>query len=326
MPDNYHISPATGKAAPCSASKRACRYGNSTHYSTLEEAQQAAKTEELKSSIDKKLSPRSKPIIVPKNPLPEPNINLDLQYRSGLDVVYDFYGHPDGVECSADEDDYCRDQEYENLRMLENHNLNVKSILAAVFAVSEEKIPDELVKFGESIGMDSSDAYDAVATGGYYGEEAEIVLNHKTKEALTDWYYSQDNARDSFGILDYCRSKGMPTAGLKPLDAIKAQLLNENKKVHPKVADAVAVETQTLFLNEVKVGNLSHYLTVEPTKPESLTGGDAITGIIVVPDRPRYYRNMASPEALLVDGYHRYKFAKTKGRSKGKFIVLFTKS
>lgn len=325
MPEKYHISPKTNKANKCSATKRACRYGNSKHYASLQEAEAASKGQQLKATIRKELTKKKQPVIVEYSPLNEPNVSMDLQWHGGLEGDYEGYGHEFGYECTSDPDDYCRDQVYFGLTMAQNDNVDVKAILSTMFRTKKEDLPSELIDYAESLGLSSSDAYEATATWGYYGQEYDIYLKEEKQKALKDWYFSRSNARDEGGVLDYCRSKGLPTAGLTPLEAIKKQLADENNGLaHPKVEEAYSVEVADLTLGTIVTGNADHYSRIDPRPAESFTNGEIIMGVLIVPKSSYKWwdRNIRVNEGFLVDGYHRLKHARNNQRRKGKFIIL----
>ena len=309
MTAKYHISPKTGKAAPCSATVRACRYSSGVHYNTLAEAQQAADARTLTTVISKALNTSKPAVVVPGNPLVE-NTKASVLY-SGVDYEYDYYGHADGQECDA-VDDYCRDQVYEGLRV--GSVSDYRNVLSTVFKIDKPRIPQDLDDLAIQLGMDTPEAYEARAEGGYYGEEAEVYLADHVQAELKKWYYNHNNARDRDGVLDYCRSKGLDTTDKSPLQAIKDQLKEENNGIiHPDVEKATDIMVHNVETRMIKIPNAKHFDSVEPRSAnKKTTKGKKIAGVLAVKNN----------ELVLIDGYHRMKDAKKNGRKQGDYIIL----
>jgi len=227
----------------------------------------------------------------------------------------------DGSYCQGTDDEdegICRDSVIEGLRM---EDTDTRRVLLDVFGVypygpeAETAIPDELVAYGEELGMDKPDAYTLYTEGGYYGEEAVVELNPDIRQKLTEWYYNQDNANDDKGILSYCRSKGHATTGQSPLAAIKNQLNAENNgRKDFRVDKATQVSTKVVAFDKITVTQPKHYETVD-SRPPVPANDDAkpFMGVLYTDGRGEY---------VLIDGYHRLKNARENRPGKGTYIIL----
>lgn len=270
----------------------------------------AAKTKGAVSARKPKVSKQFTPIEVQKTPLEAPRACK----LYSVEYDYDGYGTPSWVNME-DDDGYGRNDEYDNLRVMKDQSIDVREVLSSTFGTSKNNIPEELVTYAtDELGMDKTDAYEAVAERGYYGEEASVQLQSHNVEALTEWYQKLSNAQDKDGILDYARSKGTDTTGKTPLEAIKTQLAAENNgKVIESVKTALSIGSITMTPKKIVVPNPKHFDQVEATPIQTKNStSDDIIGVVVE----------KGDEFVLIDGYHRYKKALENPRKQGKYIVL----
>lgn len=245
--------------------------------------------------------------------LKEPYSGVQAFYS--VEYEYDHYGCT-GYRCgqSDDYDDYCRDAEYENIRI--EGPVDARGVLAEIFGVKTENVPQELVTLAENeLSLDEADSYEVEVSNGYYGEEAKVVLSEPetVTQRLLEYYFSRKDAIDTGNILPYLRGKGFQTAGLTPLDAVKSHLREENKgKIVDYVENATSVCRKTLSISEVKIAQLRHFENVEPRSLTVPKGAVKTCGVVV----------QRGKEYVLVDGYHRVKYQKAKGVKTSSFIVL----
>lgn len=240
-------------------------------------------------------------------------------YRLPVDYDYDYYSCS-GATCNSDGyDDYCRDSEYEGLR-IDKNSLNTRSVLAYIYNAKEEDIPDDMViKANNELELDTEDGYEVYSSPGYYGDEATIdfAFPDNARKALERYYYELPDATDNSGVLPYVRGKGIDTTGLTPIEAIKKQLTDENNgKTHQFVDRANRVSSNVIPFHQVEIPQQKHFDSVEPREPAAPKNVDNICGVLVKigEGKTATYR--------LVDGYHRMKNEKLKNAKSGKFIVL----
>jgi hypothetical protein len=230
----------------------------------------------------------------------------------GVAVEHDDYvcfGNCDG--CNG-YDDYCRGAEYVNLRIESVDLLNVLKNLFGCRNTSD--VPDALFKEAVALGMDEIASYGVHTRPDYYGEEAYVTVNESVFDALTDWYFSRPNARDRDGVLEYCRSKGIDTSGLAPLDALRVQLDTENRGAGSVLVEGVTDISYVgnVYFSDITIPNKRHY---EYVKPRTLTTdgiAEKVAGVLVR-DESR---------DILVDGYHRMKELRAQNKRVGRYIVL----
>lgn len=231
-------------------------------------------------------------------------------------VEYEYDGYYcSGSSCNSDGyDDYCRDSEYDNIRVADG--INTRAVLAEIYRCKSEDIPDDLVDFANNeLELDDKESYEVKVSGGYYGDEASVVLsdpkNVYTK--LREYYFARDDAKDDHGVLPYVRGKGIATNGMSPIDAIKTQLRAENNgMILSHVENATTVERKQLNMKEVIVPQNEHFIKVDPRKPIAPHGAEETLGVVV----------QKGDSYVLVDGYHRFKHQIAKETKDGSFIVL----
>lgn len=244
--------------------------------------------------------------------LKEPYSGVNFFYS--VDYEYDHYGCT-GYQCDQDGyDDYCRDAEYENVRI--EGSVNSRAVLSEIFGVRSESIPQELVDIAENeLGLHEVEAYEVEVTNSYYGEEARVILSdpETVMPRLLEYFFSLGDAVDAEEILPYLRGKGFDTTGLTPVNAVKMHLKEENRgKVVDYVENASIASRKTLRIGEVKIPQLRHYEAVEARPVIAPKGVKNTVGVVV----------KRGNEYVLVDGYHRMKSQKSKGAKTGSFIVL----
>lgn len=255
---------------------------------------------------------------VSTTPLKEPMIFNNMHMYS-VEYDYDHYGCT-GYTCGSEYGDgYCRDAEYEGLR-ISDEPINTRAVLGQIFRASEADIPDDLVHFAEDeLALNDKESYEVESTRGYYGDEAETTLvdEANVREKLTEYYRNLPNANDEAGILPYLRGKGLATAGLTPVEAVKKHLRAENRgTIVNYVENANHVSSSRLKLTSVRIPQQKHFADIEPREPIAPEGVEKFCGIVVKKDNAYF----------LVDGYHRLKYETSREASTGNFLVLETKA
>jgi hypothetical protein len=282
---------------PCSAKDPSrCRYHGSPQRTINQQA----------ASFAAAGSAQPAPIILPTNPLSFSDLDgVDASY---VDYEYDDYG----CAGKCDNDDMCRCAEYTGLRV--SSTVDVKLVLSGFFnAQSEGELPDGLVNYATSkLKMDTPDIYKISAVYGYYGEEVSIELDSDVAKKLEEWYYSQNNAKDRFGVLEYCRSKGLDTTNKNPVESVKAQLHKENGISLKKLNNVNRAYTKKLQLKKIVPGNPQHLAAAMSRPVEALGKGKAIAGVLLM-DKGQY---------ILLDGYHRFNHLSANGKTVGEYIIL----
>lgn len=292
----YHIR-ADGTRGICGATKRACRYSNHT----TEAVHTAAKDEtELNSFFEEMqiLHVQNLRVTTLKPPADEPTTVSSHHFM--FDDEIDYYTEP-----------------HEVTLVTEPEYIDVQGVLADLHGVNKEDIPNEYTAHAKENKWDAPENFVINRYYGYYGEVfTDVTTTPELTEKVTEYYRNMENATDSQGVLQYCRSKGQPTAGMTPIEALKAQLSKENKgKKHKYVDHATNVWLETVRLEDIRIPAQKHYDRVEPRKPEaSLRSNPTIAGVVRMDENRDY---------VLVDGYHRTKFLNESGRyKKGKYFVL----
>jgi hypothetical protein len=305
----YHFSPKTGKVAICNADKRKCRY--TQHYDSAQDA--------ASNIVGNRLSPENiegivkPPIMVEPIGLKEPErVNYpDAEYDyDSYSTAEDYYSND--YYNSNDDDPYNNYNVYDNLRLT---SVDPEATIYSMFrANSRVPLPNEIKQLIKENKWDEVDSWEIHAESDYYGETAVIVAPDNMLTKVQEWYWNQPNAEDNEGILNYVRSKGTETKGLKPLDAIKKQLSEENEgRSNRLVEKARSVTKQTVRLDRIRVPHQNRLDTVNPRVPAStLNHNPAIAGVLI--KEGRNYR--------LIDGYHRLKFYQNANRVNAKYIVL----
>jgi hypothetical protein len=269
-----------------------------------------------------KKRPDREPVVVEKNPLflPRRNAELSDYFDNGESFDYDYssYHAPEGMD-----DEYGRNRVYNDLHV--SAVPSTRNALSSIFSCKPEEVPDELVEYGNKLGVDDVHAYETSTTPDYYGENAHIHVDHGIQRALETWYFEHnDNARDSSGILDYVRNKGQETKGLTVLESVKAQLAYENNgKVPVAVAGANYVSVADIGKDSITIPNGTKFDKVDavepPVKPKGrLAKGvenpedSYIAGVVGVDKNGKY---------VLIDGYRRVKGISAP-RKKYRYLVL----
>ncbi len=234
-------------------------------------------------------------------------------YTYPLTVTYTVSYVYDGYSCqgTCDPGDYCRDSEFENLRVEDPQVIDVKKVLESILADTTHppRIPDHLVKYATDVlKMDEVDTYEAVAVGGYYGQEAEVQLASEAfiRENLTK-YIEKTIGDDVFMYLEskghkFTISKGSAAELVRTLNAENGKIMRLPKK---------KAEIKKLPLTSIEIPNEKHFAEVKPKKIPMVQ--QPIHGVVVV--RGDKYK--------LVDGYGRMKaLTANRKRKNGTFIVL----
>lgn len=248
------------------------------------------------------------PVIVEPSRLHEPKelTGLELGWLAadaGFDITSTYY------------DEYVVDE------------IDLPKLLAYIFGTQASEIPEDLLELARKLEIDVASNW-SVSVFGYYDDEYIVEFDWPISSDYTSkwrdlerWYWNLPNARDNAGVLAYCRSKGLDTTGLSPLEAIKAQLAKENPgRSDQRVERATFAEVRRLHLGEVNIGGNDRIAKVQPRAtevPEGLTEDvPEIMGVLLqAPSR-------TGAQLQLVDGYHRMRDARVRGTRVGNFIVL----
>lgn len=255
--------------------------------------------------------PIKEPVRIENSSLHFPHAHMlyASEYSGPILLEYDSYGPPYGEE----PEEYSRNFQYENLRI---GSVNLRLLLSHVYNCPETDIPAVVLEHAESKGWGSTDYWNVEAVNNYYGEEAELVVPENFLQEAQEMLWLLPNAVDDDNVLPYVRSKGVETEGLTPLEALKAQLLDENNGiVSAKIQNARFISSRVVSFDSIRIPSKRHYDEVTPRRPVSFgTKESAFVGV-VYPDRGGF---------TLLDGYHRLKYLKEKvrGRVKGRFIVV----
>lgn len=251
---------------------------------------------------------------VKSSPLLEPRVTGSGNRIDTVEYDYD-YSHCANDDCGED-GDMCRDTVYEGLTV-ENKPVDTRSVLAEIYGIHPDKIPDDLVRIGnDELKLNDPNSYEAYAENGYYGEEVTVSLAHPdaVNKRLTEYFHSLPDAKDNQGILPYIRGRGTDTQGLTPLEAVKKNLRDENNgKLVSYVENTTKVSRGAVSLNKVLIPQKKHYENVSPKVPNAPKGADSITGVLV----------KRGDSFVLVDGYHRVKHANVKNKKMATFLILY---
>lgn len=175
---------------------------------------------------------------------------------------------------------------------------DVRKVLGTIFHCPADEIPNDLYDYAvNDLHMDKPESYEVEVSEDYYNEPERTIRFTKSKE-LTEWFLKQENARDNAGVLDYVRSKGIPTSGKTPLQAIKEQLSFENNgRLSKAVQVANRVAVYRIELDKIKFDKKKMQSTSPaPVQSDNKTS-KKIAGVLVK-DGKNY---------VLVDGYQRTK-------------------
>ncbi len=319
----WHIS-EDQQIRRCVAQARKCHL---THFDSYPEAVQAIakkQEDELSNTIAKALNIKLDPIQTPLPELSLARVTPDFYYETydgDWDVEVEWYPangdyyYDEGDSDSGDIDYHANDQHISSIgiKRVGDWEANV----AKLFNTTKENIQNypELLALAKQLGADTPKAYYGYGEPDYYDDQPHIRFEDTVAKELANWYWKTSyNGFDHDGILEYVRGKGTETIGLSPIEAIKEQLRNENgNKINSLVEAARYVKIVNLRIDQITVTNETHLTRVQPQPLEVPTeNGKKISGVVVA-DRNRF---------LLVDGYHRYKDAKKKGRTLGDYVVL----
>jgi hypothetical protein len=235
-------------------------------------------------------------------------------YGADLDVDYDSYGAPGG-QCECPEDDYCRCNVYEGLRIDPDVKPNMENVLSYATGIPHSELPESLLTLGRELELDTHDGYEVFGEAGYYGQEYRIEFANvpKVHKELRDRF--DKNAIDRNDIpRSYLAGIGIDVRGKDPVRGFKEFLKKENAGIELEKLKKVKKVTSTrLNLSSIEVPNPEHYKGVEPRKPESPIEGTSKVVGIVLKEGGKY---------KLLDGYHRLKYARGGSIKTGRFIVL----
>lgn len=293
----YHINDK-GVAGVCRAqSPESCHFGkDAPHYATREEAEKAY--EQSRGSQTLTLKKSANPTNNREPILREPLKPLSLLTRGSKILeatdaeLLDYYGG----------------------EITEITSVDVDHAVEILLNKPREDWPDDLRemvdKNRETWGDPNIWEYDDVD---YYATHDELETPFILQKGLEDWYYNQPNATDTSGALEHVREKGYETKGLRPAEAVKKMLREENGMILKRVERTSSVASYP----EVPIQKLrmvkKHYDAVEPREPLAKSSNSSqIDGILQW--APNGYR--------VLDGYHRIKWLKENGKDKGNFLVL----
>jgi len=248
----------------------------------------------------------SKAISLTPSKLVVPIDSVDL--TNTVDYDYDSYSEP-----WDDETDSGRNRVYEGLKI--DGPIEIKRVLARIYQVHESELPQDLIDFAtEELDIGNPENYNIETSMGYYGEEVSIFFNDT--EGLREYSYKADNAIDRTGLLDYVRSKGLPTQGKKPIEALKLQLNAEkkNSKVTKLIDSTTQVKQANILLEDIEIVNPLLFKKASPAQivSDNKTSTE-FAGVVVYENGKNY----------LVDGNRRFKGLQNSKRGAGKYIVLY---
>lgn len=219
---------------------------------------------------------------------------------------YDYYGQEYSYDPDAEPYNV-----YEGLKI---RRVNTKAYLAEVHHCQPDELPEELIQKVEASGYMNPEKWEIYSETDYYSDRVVVDPPDELISLLREEYWKQPGANDHMGILKYCRSKGLVTAGKPPLEALKAQLAEEKIGSDLKmVQDATRLEIRQHRLTKVGLAEGTDLTKITPVQPEPFVkGGDDIIGVAVKHENKLY----------LVDGYGRYKNSVDKRKREGVFVVL----
>lgn len=305
----YHINMKTGRANICRA-RYSCPFGGSKdHFSTKEEA--AAEYEQRMKKLELAEARRRAPMGL--NPKTGPN-----DRRKRAPVVVDplpfdepYFASWELLEATDVEPlGYYEDDGYSTFQ-----EAYPRKAIELTLGLEEKDWPESLTELVAEHEEEWSNTASWDVEYGYYpGETPQVSVPQSMSEKLIEWYWDQPNANDRQGVLEHVRSKGFETAGLRPVDAVKKLLREENGMDLKWVNSARDAHVAAIDFSEVRI-NKRHYSEVTPRKPEPQTSqAKPIEGIVHHSPKEGY---------RLLDGYHRLKHGREKaGKTSGTFIVI----
>lgn len=319
----YHISPKTGRPNLCEATIKDCPVGGA-HFATKDEAREyGEKVLKEEYGETSSLSKGSKKNQTMKETVKSPESIIPAPYsmREMSEWEIETYIH-NAADYEYETTDY-----YDEYAIVNPDTAKINKIDTEFLARSFMKTPvghtaeedvKQLKEYLDSLELNDTTNYSIDVSNGYYGEVdafVEYVGEHDIQEKINEFYYAKDNAIDSYGVLEYVRSKGQATKGLKPIDAIKEQLKNENDGKNSIIVNrANRVISKQVNIKDIEIPANKHYDGAESREIESKNDSKDIAGVVVYKPEAKKY--------ILVDGYHRLKGLNDKGRKRGNYIVL----
>lgn len=276
----YHLNPATGEINICKAQKRPCQYGGVNHFDSKYKAER-----HFENIMNKKIGAPKRnlpPIIVPLNLMCLPNTWSINNIRDSIKV--NDYGDVVGVEL---------------IQAIEEYT-----------GCSESKWNDSFKKCITD-NYEAWDSPDSWSGADDFLSDVIITPPNDFDNKLLDAYYNSNNADDSLGVLSHVREKGFDTSGLKPVEAIKKMLREENGRYVTIVENMHNVDKRKLGLNEFSYSEL-HFAKIDETEPRAISTNSIITGIVRLDDFGYH----------LLDGHHRVKWCLNNNMKNGNFFVL----
>ena len=295
----FHYSPKTGKAAPCSAKKRACRYGQ--HFKTMSDAEKFADQAKIKSLQTSINSPKkqSQPIIVVPTELRYPDASAIASYD------FDFRSEPDGEET-----DYGRNSRYNEIWLtMEPY----PKYLEYVFGTNINNIPKHIQDKAKDENWHDPENFELHVEPGYYGEEAWVTATPELQDKIAQTYFDLPNAVDYTGALAYCRGKGLDTTGQYPQMALK-ELAKSEGHTNPilnRIRHDSSLSTSRVPLDKITLSKTVMNKTVATQAKAVIPGEKAFDGVLV--KRQGTYH--------LIDGYKRVKYRASKSKT-GSFLII----
>lgn len=288
----YHIK-ADGNPGLCKATVRSCPRGDdSEHFNSKDEARTAF--EETQKSL--KLTKRA-PIIYEKNIYLSPEHWLSPYDESILEAT------------DAESIDYY------SPGYSEITQVDLDRMVSIIIKKPKREWDEELKDFVDSQKTEFEDPNRWEIDAGYYEGDAVTVDGLPDLiEKLEGWYYDQNNAADAHGVLEHVREKGYETKSMRPIDAIKHMLREENNKVLKVVENAKHISVHNIKLSELKYSE-AHYKRIEKVKPVVRSkNSNEILGVVLM--------EQGKTGKRLLDGHHRFKWASEANRTDGNFIVI----
>lgn len=290
----YHINPQTGDPGVCKAMVK-CPYGDldKDHYDSKEAARKAY--EKVQERGKKALKTPRPPILLEPSPYREP-LFWDTSFSTledATDIEFvDYYS-----------DDYS-----------DFTTVDPEKAVELVVGIPRADWPEGLARTVAAHRDEWADVANWDFELGFYEGDSPTLTPPRSLEAkLQEWYYSQPNAVDYQGVLEHVREKGFDTSGLTPVEAVKKMLREENGMVLKNVERATSVRRAPVDFHRISYAK-THYDRILEQEPQPVSPrSQPVLGVVKY--HPSHYR--------MLDGHHRFKWARTRNETSGDFLVLY---
>lgn len=226
-----------------------------------------------------------------------------------------------GLDISVVDYDYNYVYTEDGGEYLDEDSIHINSVndkeLALELTKYNNKDTDKILEIMRQHGTDDVDNYIVDYSYTSYGHDfvASFVNSDALIKDLENYYYSKPNAIDKDGILEYVRSKGVETQGLKPFDALMKQFRDEYGNRESQYVNRSNNVSQMRIKNDrIVAGAREHYKNVEPHDVKSFNSSRAIAGVVFYDKNYNVYR--------LIDGYHRRKHMLNNNVDEANYIIL----